>query len=856
MMDKTSAIDMEYNNYYPPQAGHHPPPVANQQHGGSQLQQPPQPPPGGQMLHAPMSAQNIRQAMPPGPQNHHQQQLQQQHQQHLGHHQQQMPPQQQQQQQQHPNYHQIQPPHPHGPPVSHTVSPHSQQQQQQHHNHQQPNLAGPPPQQTALPSQQHHMHSQSPHHHPVPQMHMQQQQQPLNQMIRPPLGPSVMNHPQQPNLQQHPHQHQDFFAGGPIPQSNLHHYLPHQNQHHPHHQPQPQHHHQQHHHHHHHQPPLMHHAPPLASHHPHIQQGMGRNSPFYPSILQTEFRIIELNRRLQCRPIPRHPVSPLPNNPYDDISLWWEKFASDFFEDEATLTIRIQDDKISEYTIGRTLIPRFFRTYFDGGVTDLSINLRNPKESCLHPHLITLNCDQAFIITNNIYRYPVSVNHTANQSVVVHTEGQLILDFVSNSLDSLLIKSWKFNTRGCREYIDRSMTAMGLPNNHFLVEPVTRQGLTKSTISYLKMCMIMEPMQDLMFQHIQTKMDPRSCLRKLLFEKFKYSSGEDTRVTTNKRNRKRKSSAAPATAPTSKKPKANVNNPASSNSSLNNNIMMSPSGPGFSLASQDVMVVGEPSMMGGDFGDDNERMITRLENTQYDPTASTPSNAEESDSMNASTGNDNGISSSNNIESTSIENHTLSPSLLQQRQQLQQSQQQVPPLQAMSQQQIEQSSPSGVDTQQQHLRLNIQEQNPEESASGPINQVSMIEHNELQQQQQHLQHHHQHQQHHEDVGQSHQSTGEQTQIDPEQIAEEPKIEENKSQHETVEEININLIVEGVNDSNLMTSVNTVCADELENHTNSIEPLNEESNSNSQLPCSTASATSAIEQQQPVDNGVA
>lgn len=33
------------------------------------------------------------------------------------------------------------------------------------------------------------------------------------------------------------------------------------------------------------------------------------------------------------------------------------------------------------------------------------------------------------------------------------------------------------------------------------------------------------------------------------------------------------------------------------------------------------MVVGEPSLMGGEFGDEDERLITRLENTQYDPAA-------------------------------------------------------------------------------------------------------------------------------------------------------------------------------------------------------------------------------------------
>ena len=34
---------------------------------------------------------------------------------------------------------------------------------------------------------------------------------------------------------------------------------------------------------------------------------------------------------------------------------------------------------------------------------------------------------------------------------------------------------------------------------------------------------------------------------------------------------------------------------------------------------QDVMVVGEPSLMGGEFGEEDERLITRLENQQYDP---------------------------------------------------------------------------------------------------------------------------------------------------------------------------------------------------------------------------------------------
>ena len=32
------------------------------------------------------------------------------------------------------------------------------------------------------------------------------------------------------------------------------------------------------------------------------------------------------------------------------------------------------------------------------------------------------------------------------------------------------------------------------------------------------------------------------------------------------------------------------------------------------------MVVGEPTLMGGEFGDEDERLITRLENSQFEPT--------------------------------------------------------------------------------------------------------------------------------------------------------------------------------------------------------------------------------------------
>ncbi|KAJ8383205.1 hypothetical protein SKAU_G00039830 [Synaphobranchus kaupii] len=139
-----------------------------------------------------------------------------------------------------------------------------------------------------------------------------------------------------------------------------------------------------------------------------------------------------------------------------------------------------------------------------------------------------------------------------------------------------------------------------------------------------RLCVILEPMQELMSRHKTYNLSPRDCLKTCLFQKWQRMVAppaghpqnfkteifttnhkkEPTRQTTTKR-RKRKNSASSA-----------------SNSSLGNNAHSKKRSPAanFSLSTQvpDVMVVGEPTLMGGEFGDEDERLITRLENTQYD----------------------------------------------------------------------------------------------------------------------------------------------------------------------------------------------------------------------------------------------
>lgn len=510
-------------------------------------------------------------------------------------------------------------------------------------------------------------HQQQPNVH-----HQMQPQQQINyhQMGHPSPHPShQMSHSNspQPNFQPPSNQNSNFI-GGPMNVQSMHH-------------SRQNHHHQQNHH------PQMPHPmnqnPNMPHHHMPQQQfnpSIGRSSPYHLNLLPSEIRIVEFNRRLTTKPR-QLSVTPLPIHGHYDETLWWERFANEFFDHDATLTLVIQlDDKPIKYTIGRTLIPRFFRSYFDGGAIDLCINLRNPIEMC-SPNVTTLECDRALIVTNNFIKSP-NLPLSPGPRVVVHTEGRLSLDFVDND-GELLIKSWKFYTKFCREFVDRSMFS---PMMHSTtIEPVTRQGLTRNTLNYLKMCMIIEPLQDIMSLHKQSRQDPSTCLKNFLIDRYNFRSGDDNRTQTNKR-RKRKSSANNV-AGGSKKSKANANNANINNSNnINNNttnVVMSPAAPvatvpvtSFPLVSQDVMVVGEPSLMGGDFGDDNERLITRMENSQYDPSASNAGETESSILPPGSVGN-NAIGQNVKIQNGEING---SPSLIHQSSQIQL--QSVPPVSA------------------------------------------------------------------------------------------------------------------------------------------------------------------------------
>lgn len=303
---------------------------------------------------------------------------------------------------------------------------------------------------------------------------------------------------------------------------------------------------------------------------------------------QPELRIFEMNKRLQHRS--------------DDCdSQWWESFATDFFEDDATLTLAfLTEDGPKRYTIGRTLIPRYFRSIFESGCGELYYNLRLNHEYFHHPSL-TLDSESATMTMNMVRSIPATVV----------LEGRLTLDFAFDDL--MRIRAWIFMIRSHREMIMRSM--LGIQDPAFLDQlskNVTRYGMTSATLNFFRLSVILEPMQELMSRQKAYSLTPRDCLKTTLFQKWQRTLPQESSRQPSKR-RKRKGSAATTEGTNNV---GRVSKRKQSPIPIPTHHIPQPG---------DVMIVGEPTLMGGDFGDEDERLITRLENTQYDAAAAAAS---------------------------------------------------------------------------------------------------------------------------------------------------------------------------------------------------------------------------------------
>lgn len=80
---------------------------------------------------------------------------------------------------------------------------------------------------------------------------------------------------------------------------------------------------------------------------------------------------------------------------------------------------------------------------------------------------------------------------------MVCTDGRLILEF---ALDELArIKSWHFSTRHHQELIPKGLVAMQAQQDPSMLEQmtknITRQGMTTSTLNYLRVCVVFDHSQ-------------------------------------------------------------------------------------------------------------------------------------------------------------------------------------------------------------------------------------------------------------------------------------------------------------------------------------------------------------------------
>ncbi|XP_062502477.1 LIM domain-binding protein 2-like isoform X2 [Corticium candelabrum] len=360
-----------------------------------------------------------------------------------------------------------------------------------------------------------------------------------------------------------------------------------------------------------------------------------------PFASHPEFRLFELNKHLQQRP-------------EDADNTWWDSFASEFFEEDAEMHVQIcVEDVPKDYQLGRTVLPRFFRSLFDGGVSDVQFTVSHPTETCVN-RTLRLECDNALMIAT----------HTKPTLSKVFTEGKLMLEFGYDELAR--IRTWHFFVRGHREMIPRNFVALNQRNQaalEQLSENVTRQGFTDSTLKYMNLCAILQPMQELMSQNKAYSISPRECLKTTLFQKWQQwtlpQSTIQTKLVNKRPKRKRSTNQPPTPASASSQPgtptvtsapvstisgdvggnpqkKISPGTPQIPNSpsslsggraSMSGSLVNLSSGAGLMTSSgpvymtQDVMVVGEPSLMGGAF-DEDERLITRSSKLMASPSLS------------------------------------------------------------------------------------------------------------------------------------------------------------------------------------------------------------------------------------------
>lgn len=222
--------------------------------------------------------------------------------------------------------------------------------------------------------------------------------------------------------------------------------------------------------------------------------------------------------------------------------MWYDAFANEFFDDTAKITMRNVNDtdafsssphlildtlssgggELKTFTIGRQLVGRFWRSFGEGGCVELQFILAGrsnttivPRNPHIHAQIVIHEVEICTLVSN--YGRPTFCKSCMDGSLNVEFIAP-VLSEETGALGTLRIKSWTFTHRRNQELIPRSVLAVlqeqpaKLDN---LLKNITRNGLTVPTLQYLKLCSILEPMQEMMARHKAWNgtQSPRECLR-------------------------------------------------------------------------------------------------------------------------------------------------------------------------------------------------------------------------------------------------------------------------------------------------------------------------------------------------------
>lgn len=308
-----------------------------------------------------------------------------------------------------------------------------------------------------------------------------------------------------------------------------------------------------------------------------------RRQPGY--YLQPDYRIHEFNKRLQG---------------HSDKSdqTWWNELINDFFEDDASLLIQYKEKNHNKkLMIHRLLIPRYFRSLFEGGVSKIYYVVLESKENYMNA-TVTVDCKHATMITH--FEKP---NNTK-----VHTDGHLTVEFAFDSF--MRIRHWKFIVKETSEYVPKSSLGECKTDESKLEDlskNMMEHGQPPKSLHYLRVGTVLESMFEMMARAKSSTMTPREALKSVLYDKW-----QATMYKMEFETRHRLWSQSTQSNRSSAKKRKNRKTPSISNESKPPPKKKSPSTTAFPpMTTSDVMFVDEPVLMGGEFGDEDERIITR-----------------------------------------------------------------------------------------------------------------------------------------------------------------------------------------------------------------------------------------------------